>query len=228
MPESTIRHISSPTASRISATVSTGAGSRSSCLPPWLESCSPSTPSACERRAASIESGPLTSSVPGQRSRIRSRSPQPTVGSNWALMLAIVGRGGAVDAGRRIRELDRRRADQADPVARLGGDAGERAKRETRWDRQAVAHVARAAPRDRRVDAHRQHAVPARPGSRHELVGDGAIAPHVELEPEVVVPARREILDRGGADGRQRVREAGLLRRAGDAPARRAGCIRRE
>ena len=95
----------------------------------------------------------------------------------------------------------------------------DRARRQGRRDRHAVALVAQPRARDRDVDGDQQRveAGLGRPvDQRHRPV---AVLPHVELEPVAAVRVRRrDVLDRGGAHRRQRERDAGAAAAAG-APA---------
>ena len=105
-------------------------------------------------------------------------------------------------------------------VSRLNHHAGrgqrvdDGAWRERRRDREAVAGVAQPRPGDRYVDGHHEGVEPRLRGPLDQRHGAVAVLPHVELEP---LPGpgrgRGDVLDRGGAHGRERVGDAGRLRR---------------
>ncbi len=72
MPPSTIRASRSPTAARIGASISTGAGDESSCRPPWLETMIPSAPTFTAWAASSGCISPLMTNFRGHLARNRS------------------------------------------------------------------------------------------------------------------------------------------------------------
>ena len=71
---------------------------------------------------------------------------------------------------------------RAMPSERAGSQAG--------WNRQAAANVASPVARYGHVDAHLERSVAVLPGAVDELRDQTAIAPHIELEPEVRVTRR--------------------------------------
>ena len=94
-----------------------------------------------------------------------------------------------------------------------------RAQRQRRRNRHAVAGVAQPRPGHRDVDRDQQCVEAGRGGASHQRHRAVPILPHVELKPVAALRVRgRDVLDRGGAQRRQRERDAGPCRRvrAGD------------
>ena len=116
-----------------------------------------------------------------------------------------------LEVGGQVREPDGRVAQHTYPVGGPRADAGDGGDGQFgRYD-QPVVLVADAEAGDRRVDRHHERAVPAVRGPPHQLQGESVVLEHVQLEPDVVLASRPrprgQVLDRGGAHGRQRVRE---------------------
>ena len=114
------------------------------------------------------------------------------------------------------RELELGRGQEVPPPPRARYRVQHGAERDLRRDREAVALVAQPRAGHGSVDGEVQRVEPGRRRPADQLVGDLPVLHDVELEP---VPAagvgRLHVLDRGGAEGRQRERDAGRAGRAG-------------
>ena len=199
----------------ISGRTSSGTVDRSSCRPPWFETTTASAPRSTTARASATSRMPLTTrpAVP--------RVTQP----------GHVGEGHA-RVERTTQPLRQRALSlvERDEPQRLHGEEVERPCGVTRRvedgpgsqrgrQGEAVPQVTPARTGHGHVDGEHQRRVAVGPNARQQIPAGGPIAPDVELEP--VVPGRRgghQVGRRRRAAGRQRVRDAHVLRDPGDRP----------
>ena len=198
---------------------------RSSWRPPWLERWMPSTPAAHRPDGVFGADRPLYQQGPGhQAAQQVDRSSQSTEGSNMAVMSATVrlggppGRGstggfGLSGRGIEVGKAEHRAAQHVGPVPRVQADVEDGPGAQPGRDGQPVAYVPRPVPGHGRVDRDLQRLVAGGGGPLHQRPGMAAVPQHVQLEPQAGVAGGRQVLDRGGADGRKAVGQS--LRLAG-------------
>ena len=142
--------------------------------------------------------------------------PADSVGSNWlavhaASELMFVH---ALHVAGEIAEGLALALEDGERPGRLGRDVDEVLDLDLRRHGQAVAHVVVALAEHLQIDRQHQRAAFRRRGALDQLADEAAVAHHVELEPERLVDRAGHVLDRIDRHGRQRVGDAGRLRRA--------------
>ena len=109
---------------------------------------------------------------------------------------------------------------------RLGRHVDDVLEADFRRHRHAVLDVAVALAEHLQVDGEHQRVALGRHRARQDVLGEAAVADHVELEPERFAGRLRHVFDRADRHGRERERNAGLV--GGAAPTgfrrRRAAC----
>jgi hypothetical protein len=129
-------------------------------------------------------------------------------------------RGVAAEVGREAgapREVDELRraalAQHAQAPARMGDDVAEQSRRPRHRHAETVAHVVVALAVDHGVDGEHQRVETGRLGARHHVLGDAALALHVELQPELAVARRAHVLEQRGRGGGEHEGHPGVARR---------------
>ena len=108
------------------------------------------------------------------------------------------------------RERQRFGGQQVEPPARVRHRVEHGAQRQRRRYGHAVAGVAQPRAGDRNVDGDQQRVVARRGGALHQRHRPVAVLPHVQLKPVAAMwVCGLDVLDRGGAQRRQRERDAG-------------------
>ena len=121
-----------------------------------------------------------------------------------------------------VRERDRFGAEEIERPAGMERAVEDRLESDLRRQREAAADVALASPEHGGVDREPQRLVPGRRRTLDQLTHETPVAPRVDLEPLGTVADGCDLLDRPCRNGRQRVRDAGAVRRLVPPPARPA------
>ncbi len=115
-----------------------------------------------------------------------------------------------------VGEHDRVVAQEVPCPAGMDGAVEDRLQPDLRREREPAADVALTATEHRGVDGEPQRRVAGGLRPTDEIGDQSPVTPCVHLEPLVAVGHRGDLLDRPGAHRRQRVRQAGAGRGAGD------------
>ena len=113
-----------------------------------------------------------------------------------------------------VRERDRLGTEEVERPAGMEGAVEDRLEPDLGRQREATADVALASPEHGGVDRQPQRLVPGGGRTLDQLTHETPVAPGVDLEPLGTVADGCDLLDRPCRDRRQRVRDAGAVRRS--------------
>ena len=219
MPPSASIVRSAPTASTIAGNARAVDGTPSSWRPPWFDTTIPSAPCFAASLASSGSRIPLTISGPFHSDRIQSRSAQLTAGSKLSRIHAKKSlrpvcpfSTGAILPSWCGRPMMPTSHAQRGCIAPC--QPRPQRPRKSRRPGQSRMIVAVPRPGHRHVDGEYEGAALRRPRLREQIAHEGAVADHVELEPERLCGANGNLGNRTGRNGRQREGNASIFRRA--------------